>query len=246
MKDKNTIVKSHQLNEAYFPEHTLVDYKIFSLCLSKYNNLFDKRVAIEITAKDCVELIGANKDKIYSQLKNFKEALKKPLYIRHEDKITTTEIMPFSYIEYNNTYSYLKIKFNPDILPHIKNLKERFTMMNIKHISEFGSKYTVRLFEFMHQFKNTGYIIKSVEDLASILGYKFDSYGNFKRVALMRAINEITNTKGIKINMKEEKPHHRVTSIKLTFTLSGAKIKEKAKAKKTKPEEIITTDDIPF
>lgn len=244
MNDKYTAVKSHKLNEASFPEHTLIQYKIFELCIAKYNNLFNKSDLIEITAKECIEKLNADNN-IYKELKNFKDILGKKIIIKHDDNYTYTDLYPLSFVEYNSSYANLKIKFNDDAKLHIGDLKDRFVMISIKSISEFGSIYSTRLYEFMTQFKNTGYIRKSVEDLAFILGYKFDTYGHFN-LCLKRAINEIMEIKGLKINVKEIKPSRKVIGIELTFNLSKIKIKEKAQNKKIKPENKLTTDDIPF
>ena len=50
-------------------------------------------------------------------------------------------------------------------MPYLAQVKEKFVLYNLKEIANFGSLYTTRLYELIQEFKETGWRLKSVDQL---------------------------------------------------------------------------------
>ena len=63
-------------------------------------------------------------------------------------------------------------------MPYLSQVRQKFVLYNLKEIANFGSLYTTRLYELIQEFKETGYMIKSVQQLREsfAVGEKFKAY----------------------------------------------------------------------
>jgi plasmid replication initiation protein len=104
-------------------------------------------------------------------------------------------------------------------MPYLKQVKERFMVYNLADISNFKSIYTTRLFELLQEFKETGWMIKSLAELrhAFSVGSKYTNYGHFKSRTIVPACEEINKNYHMKIRIEEIKEGKSVTAIKFIF-----------------------------
>ena len=88
-------------------------------------------------------------------------------------------------------------------MPYLAQVKSRFILYNLKEVANFGSLYTTRLYELIQEFKDTGTIIKSIEQLKDIfaVGKKYKYYKDFKLKTFNHAVNEI-NSQYKKLGLK--------------------------------------------
>jgi plasmid replication initiation protein len=84
--------------------------------------------------------------------------------------------------KYNSKQGSITIHFTDHIMPYLAQVKQKFVIYNLKEIANFGSLYTTRLYELIQEFKETGWVIKSVEQLRQIfaVGNSFKLYGDLK------------------------------------------------------------------
>ena len=138
------------------------------------------------------------------------------------DLFVTQEIPICSFAEYNNKEGSLTIEFNEHIMPYLAQVKQKFVLYNLKEIANFGSLYSTRLYELIQEFKDTGYIIKSVAQLREIfaVGKKFPDYYDFKRYTFAHAVDEINSQYEMNLRFEELKEGRRVVSIRFEFTES--------------------------
>jgi plasmid replication initiation protein len=104
-------------------------------------------------------------------------------------------------------------------MPFLAQVKQKFVIYNLKEIANFGSLYTTRLYELIQEFKDTGYIIKSIEQLRELfaVGNTLSLYSNFKAKTFQHAINEINDQTDYNISFTEIKTGRKVTSIEFSF-----------------------------
>ena len=105
-------------------------------------------------------------------------------------------------------------------MPYLAQVKERFVLYNLKEIANFGSLYTTRLYELIQEFKETGWMLKSVEQLRETFAVgknKFKLYGHFKKNTFAHACQEINDNYDIGLRFEELKEGRKVVAVKFFF-----------------------------
>jgi len=131
----------------------------------------------------------------------------------------TWEINVCSMAQYNEKVGTITIEFTDRIMPYLAQVKERFVLYNLKEISNFGSLYTTRLYELIQEFKETGWLRKSVQQLREIfaVGSAFKRYGDFKKYTFVHACKEINDTYYMGLDFKEIKEGRKVAAVEFSF-----------------------------
>lgn len=130
------------------------------------------------------------------------------------------EINICSTAKYNNKQGTITIQFTDSIMPYLAQVKERFVLYNLKEIANFGSLYTTRLYELIQEFKETGWMLKSLEQLRETFAVgknKFRLYGHFKKNTFAHACQEINDNYDMGLRFEELKQGRKVVSIKFFF-----------------------------
>jgi plasmid replication initiation protein len=104
-------------------------------------------------------------------------------------------------------------------MPYLAQVRQKFVLYNLREIGNFASLYTTRLYELLQEFKETGWMLKSVEQLreAFAIGNKLKLYSNFKRRTFEPACKEINDIYDIDLNFEEIKEDKKVTAIRFSF-----------------------------
>jgi len=138
------------------------------------------------------------------------------------EKIELNEIWEInicSTAKYNKNEGRITVKFTDDIMPYLAQVRERFVLYNLKEIANFGSLYTTRLYELLQEFKETGWMLKSVKQLreAFAVGGSFKLYGDFKKYTFAHACQEINNNYDMDLRFEELKEGRKVVAVKFFF-----------------------------
>jgi plasmid replication initiation protein len=129
------------------------------------------------------------------------------------------EINVCSMAKYNKTKGHITIEFTDRIMPYLAQVKEKFILYNLKEIANFGSLFTTRLYELLQEFKETGWMLKSVDQLreAFAVGNKFKLYGHFKAKTFAHACQEINDNYDMGLRFEELKEGRKVVAVKFFF-----------------------------
>ena len=130
------------------------------------------------------------------------------------------EINICSTAKYNKKEGRITVKFTDDIMPYLAQVRKRFVLYNLKEIANFGSLYTTRLYELIQEFKETGWMLKSIDQLRKVFAIgdnKFKLYGNFKAKILNHACKEINDNYDMDLRFEEEKEGRKVVAVKFFF-----------------------------
>ncbi len=87
-------------------------------------------------------------------------------------------------------------------------------------IPQFGSLYTTRLYELIQEFQETGWMLKSIDQLRKVFAVgnnKFKLYGNFKAKILNHACQEINDNYDMRLRFEELKEGRKVVAVKFFF-----------------------------
>ena len=135
-----------------------------------------------------------------------------------------------SYIRYVEGKGYFIARINEDMKPYLLNLKEKFTKYNLDYALKMRSFYSIRIYELLSQFKNTGWRQIEIEELRNLLGIgqKHSRYNDLKRTIIEHSKKEINKLTDLNIEYEEIKTGRKVTSIKFIINIkSEFKLKEK-------------------
>lgn len=136
-------------------------------------------------------------------------------------------------IKKNRTIEY---RWHKRIVPYIFDLvhyKEGYTGYIFEDIVAMNTKYGVRLYEWIREYKNMGLKYKciSLEELKEMLGGNYKLYNDFNRFILRKAVEDINNTSNINLTYKglRAKGSKAITSIQFNFgeALSDEEIKQR-------------------
>ena len=224
------IYKNKKLNNANFGNYNLNDYQTFLHLISKIGGVDEngKYMQVEnlqrvytLTAKEFSEQFNLELGGVYTVLKRVaKKLTETSLTLEKPDLFSTWHISLCSQTEYNHKEGSLTVKFTEEIMPYLAQVKQRFVLYNLKEIANFGSLYTTRLYELIQEFKDTGYIVKSVEQLRTIfaVGNQYSEYSDFKRKTFAHAVEEINSQFDMMLSFEEIKEGRKVVAVKFDFT----------------------------
>lgn len=223
------VYKNKKLNTANFGDFTHNDYRIFLYLISKIggvNNL-GKYLQPEqlqreytLTAKEFSEVFRIDLSTCYDILKHAVDKLMKTdIKVERLELKEVWRINICSMAKYNKTEGTITINFTDHIMPYLAQVKQKFVLYNIKEIANFGSLYTTRFYELMQEFKETGWMLKSVDQLreAFAVGGNLKLYADFKRKTFAHACREINNNYDIGLRFEEIKDGRKVVAVKFFF-----------------------------
>lgn len=231
------VYKNKKLNNANFGTYNLNDYQVFLQLISKIAGVdaMGKYLQPEqlkrehtLTAKEFSKAFGIDVNTAYRVLKTAGKRLANTAITLEKPELFVTQEIPICQIaEYNNKEGSLTIIFNEYIMPYVAQVKSKFVLYNLKEISNFGSLYSTRLYELIQEFKDTGWLIKSIPQLREVfaVGKKFKLYADFKRKTFAHAVDEINSQYEINLIFEEIKEGRKVIAIRFefkpTFTRKG-------------------------
>ena len=222
--------KNKKLNTANFGDFTHGDYQVFLHLVSKIGGVdeFGKYLQPEnlqrehvLTANEFKEVFDTDLSNCYRFLnKACKKLMKTSITLEKIELNEVWEINICSTAKYNKKEGRITVKFTDDIMPYLAQVRKRFILYNLKEIANFGSLYTTRLYELIQEFQETGWMLKSIDQLRKIFAIgddKFKLYGNFKAKILTHACQEINDNYDMNLRFKELKEGRKVVAVKFFF-----------------------------
>ena len=228
------VYKNKKLNNANFGTYNLNDYQVFLQLVSKLgkidaNGTYQQPQDLErehtLTAKEFSQAFGVDLNTSYGVLKRASNKLARTAITLEKPELFEIWDIPVCEIsKYNTKDGSITVTFSNHIMPYLAQVRQKFVLYNLKEVANFGSLYTTRLYELIQEFKDTGYIIKSVAQLREVfaVGKKFKLYADFKKYTFAHAIDEINSQyPTMKLRFEELKEGRKVVSIRFEFTSSS-------------------------
>jgi plasmid replication initiation protein len=221
--------KNKKLNSANFAEFTHNDYQVFLHLVSKLGGVNKEGKYLQpeqlqrehiLTAKEFSEVFHTDINHSYRLLnKACRKLMKTDLTLARNESMELWQINVCSMAKYNKREGSITIQFTDSIMPYLAQVREKFVLYNLKEIANFNSIYTTRLYELIQEFKDTGYLIKSIDKLRNIfsVGNRFKLYSDFKKRTFDHACKEINNNHEMNLGYEEIKEGRKVVAIKFVF-----------------------------
>ncbi|EFA7679695.1 replication initiation protein [Escherichia coli] len=129
----------------------------------------------------------------------------------------------FRWIQYRAQYlkgeAKVQITFADAVMPYLTQLKGQFTKVVIKNISNLSKSYSIRIYEILQQFRNTGERMISLDDFRSMLQLE-DKYKYFKtlnRALIKPAVAELNQKSDLAVTVETIKKGRTVVALHFRF-----------------------------
>jgi plasmid replication initiation protein len=178
---------------------------------------------VSIKASDYAEKTQTNLRQAYVDIKKgCRELMKTIIKTRIPNEKSTEECVVVSWMKYHDNEGWLEATFTPWIAPYIHSLRKiGYTTIKIDEAVKFKRFYTIRLYELLMQWQETGKKYIKVETLRDIFQIKKDNYvkyAAFRKYVLEPSIEEINERTNWKVSWEPVKTGKKVTSISFSFS----------------------------
>lgn len=138
-------------------------------------------------------------------------------------------------ISYVEDAGLIKLRFSPEVIAEITNLKENFTQYKLAQIAGLHSAYAVRLYEIVMQWQSKGKTpFFELEKLRMFLGIAPEEYSamcDFKKRVLDLSVKQINEKTNLNLSYTQKKIGRVVTHFSFEFSL-----KEESQTTKKEPK----------
>lgn len=208
----------------------------------------DAHSTLEVHAHHYMKQFNVDKHAAYEGLKNAASNLFERKFSyksihegTQQEKIVKSRWV--SKIAYVDSAGIVELTFAPDVIPLITQLEKSFTAYELKQISSLTSKYAIRLYELLIQWRSVGKTpMFALDDFRFKLGLAEDDYvkmANFKARVLDTALNQINELTDIIASYEQHKNGRVISGFSFTFTTKQQpKEVTHSKAKKLSDKQI--------
>lgn len=146
------------------------------------------------------------------------------MYINHLRARNLLDNLPFNKNDDDNIVA--RVIFHEKMMPLLSDLRESFTQILTADVAEFGSIYTFRIYQLLMQYKKTGYVSISLDDLRFMLMLKekYPLVADLRKRVIDVAIKEINEKSPYKVRHEMIKKGRKFVALELKF-----KLKDKSK-----------------
>lgn len=131
-----------------------------------------------------------------------------------------------------------RLVFDERVVPRLSNLKASFTQVDLADVAEFTSTYTFRIYQLLMQYKSTGFVKISIDDLRFMLmlKFKYPLVADLKKRVIETAVKEINEKTPYSVKYELIKKGRKFTHLEIKF-------KPKEQPKQQTPERDPNTID---
>ena len=247
------IRKSNDLVEAKY-KFDIWETRIFSKMLTLIQKEDEDFKEYRVYLRDIVSEFGLEKNKdAYDYIRQgAKKLMKKTFYIPYEAEdgqkrmfetpvISSLDSAILEDRSIANEHLYIGISFHPRMKPYLLQLKNKFTMYDVRNILKLPSVYSIRIYELLKQYEKIGKRKLKIDELKDILGVQseYPLYANFKQRVINKAQKDLKENTDIMFTFDEIKSGRAVTDLLFYIAQNPNFVIDKSKATKTKKEKAI-------
>lgn len=217
-KSIRTVTSNNFITASGLSSLSLKARKILYIAISQCKMNDEEFYSYEITVNDFAELMGIEKTHVYQEADKITDELMRGFLRAIPDgEKSFRKYAFFSMCDYQND-GLIKFKLSPDMTNFLLLLKDNFTKPLLDDFLKMRSPYSMAIWHIMqremHSCKpgvtNTMEFDLSLDELREVTGTtnKLKQIGQFKERVLDKALREINDNCGVKIeyiNLKEER-----------------------------------------
>ena len=248
MKNELVVKDNALINASYNLDTT--EQRLILLAIVQARELskhVDANSTLEVHAHHYMKQFNVDKHAAYEGLKNAASNLFERTFSykgihegTQQEKIVKSRWV--SKIAYVDSVGIVELTFAPDVIPLITQLEKSFTAYELKQISSLTSKYAIRLYELLIQWRSVGKTpLFELDDFRFKLGLAEGDYtkmANFKVRVLDAALNQINELTDIIASYEQHKNGRVISGFSFTFTTKHQPKEITHKAKKLTEKQI--------
>jgi len=221
MSSKDLVITKHNsLIEASY-KLTLNEQRLVLLCIARLDarKPLQKDNLFTITAKEFAETFGVEEKHAYEALDEASSALYER-DIRTYDGKYRERFRWVCGVQYHDNEGKVTLGFSMWITPYLTMLHERFASYKLKQIAGLKSVYSIRLLEFLTQFKATGKLIIELDRFKERLDLKneYKRFYNLKMRVIEPAVKELKEKSNLVIDWKPIKSGKTIKQLEFVFS----------------------------
>lgn len=204
MEKDLVITKHNSLVEASY-KLTLSEQRMLLACIGQLDGRkpINKNNVFTVTAKEFASIYKIDEKNAYRDL----EEAATSLYnkdIKTFDGKHITRFRWVYFVKYHNDGGKVSLGFSPCVTPYLTFLHKHFTSYKLNQISGLKRTYSIRLLEFLAQFKKTGKLVIDLETFKVRLGIEKDykRFFDLKRWVIEPAVSELIEKSNLSITWK--------------------------------------------
>lgn len=179
-------------------------------------------VIVEVPVKEFADTFGIPKTAIYRELEGLADQLQQKVITLPADQTPSGRRIKIGIIsaqEYHDQQGRVWLEFDKRLIPHLLGLKQQFTSYQLKHVYQFSSAHTWRIYELLKQHKTIGKRTIEVEELRRMTDTagKYPRIADFRRYVVEPAIAELNRLSDISVDDPEPIKRGRVITSFLFF-----------------------------
>ena len=212
--------------------------KMFELavsCIDTEKPLEDNTVYL--SKKDLFAFFKVSDNDKHSRFKEAVEKMQKQAFFKIKEKkehgFEFENIVPIPYVKWTDYHDEVLIRFSPEIIPYLVNLKKNFTQHALSDIAELNSKYSIILYRWLsmnynqyehysvkggrreeqvESYRNPSISIRELREMTDTIK-EYSRFQSFENRVLKNAVVEITQHTSFNVSYEKVKKGRSIDSI---------------------------------
>lgn len=218
---KNSIVrKDNRIISACY-QLTLNEQRLILTAIAKVKYGEKIPLDIDITAHEFLQTFpDVGEQNVHEALREAVDRLFERV-VKVEDPIKKKK---FRWIDASTTYKkgdgMVSFSFSRHIIPYLEDLQEKFTKYRLGDVCSLKSIHSIRIFEMLTQFENTGFLMLETDKFKERMGIegKYTDFADMKRRVIEIAVKELNAKSTLNITYKVERQGKSAKSISFFFS----------------------------
>jgi plasmid replication initiation protein len=199
----------------------LDEQRLLYLCITRLDprKPLPKDNSFTITAKEFAETFSIDEKNVYQQIEEASKSLSER-WLRTNDARYREQFRWVFGVRYHDDEGRVTLGFSPWVIPYLTCLKEQFTSLRLSQVANLKSVYSIRLLEFLMQFKATGKFLIELDRFKDRLELKneYKRFFDLKKRVIEPAVKELKEKSNLTINWKAIKSGKTIKQLEFVFT----------------------------
>jgi plasmid replication initiation protein len=215
------VTKSNSLIDASYKLNVQAQ-KLVLACLSKVDSRNEIPKEMSLSASEFGELMGV-KNNARRDLYKAADALFKSSIILKDEKEEVELYWIQKKAKKLKGEGVVTLVWSDDVLKYISQIKSRFTSYKLRNIANLQSSHSIRLYELLMKFNDTGERVIYLDDFKSALGIsdKYKEFKILKRDVIAPSVKELNQRSDLIIKFETIKKGRSVAALSFEFKKSA-------------------------
>ena len=217
--------------------------KMFELAVSCIDtDKIPENNTVYLSKKELFSFFEVSSSSKHSQFKEAIEFMQKQAYFKIKSNkalgIEYESIVPIPYVKWNDYNDEVLIRFSPEIMPYLINLKAEFTQYKISELQKLNSKYSIILYRWLamnynqyehysvkggrrenqvETYRNPSIKISELRSLTDTIS-EYKDMSNFTKRVLENSLKEINAHTSFNVSYEKIKKGRSIDSIVFHIT----------------------------